>query len=184
MLHLWNNQVITGGKVNVLLVFIVPRPHRTSLRVDAQEIFALKKQTMLALQEKLLGSIAQALRSGKPTFWRRQWHPALVLLPEKSHGLRSLVGCGPWGHESRTCLSDFTFTFHFHALKKEMATYSSVLTWGIPGTGEPDGLPSIRLHRVGQNWSNLAGAAAANLHLNSGSDAKEGRVGLPWWLRW
>ena len=110
MLHLWNNQIITGGKVNVLLVFIVPRPHRTSLRVDAQEIFALKKQTMLALQGKLLGSIAQALRSGKPTFWRRQWHPALVLLPEKSHGLRSLVGCGPWGHEE----SDMSEWLHFH----------------------------------------------------------------------
>ena len=45
--------------------------------------------------------------------------------------------------------SDFTFTFHFHALEKEMATYSSVLTWRIPGTGEPAGLPSMGSHRVG-----------------------------------
>ena len=44
---------------------------------------------------------------------------------------------------SRTRLSDFTFTFHFHALEKEMATYSSVLAWRIPGTGEPGGLPSM-----------------------------------------
>ena len=44
---------------------------------------------------------------------------------------------------SRTQLSDFTFTFHFHALKKEMATHSSVLAWRIPGTGEPGGLPSL-----------------------------------------
>ena len=50
--------------------------------------------------------------------------------------------------KSRTRLSDFTFTFHFHALEKEMATYSSVLAWRIPGTGEPDGLPSMGSHRV------------------------------------
>ena len=51
--------------------------------------------------------------------------------------------------EGRTRLSDFTFTFHFRALEKEMATHSSVLAWRIPGTGEPGGLPSMGLHRVG-----------------------------------
>ena len=61
--------------------------------------------------------------------------------------------------KSRTWLSNFTFTFHFHALEKEMATHSSVLAWRIPGTGEPDGLPSMGLHRVGHDWSNLAAAA-------------------------
>ena len=50
--------------------------------------------------------------------------------------------------KSRTRLSNFTFTFHFHALEKEMATHSSVLAWRIPGTGEPGGLPSVGLHRV------------------------------------
>ena len=58
-------------------------------------------------------------------------------------------------------LSDFTFTFHSHALEKEMATHSSVLAWRIPGTGHPGGLPSMGLHRVGNNWSDLAAAAAA-----------------------
>ena len=53
--------------------------------------------------------------------------------------------------KSRTRLSDFTFTFHFHALEKEMATHSSVLAWRIPGTGEPGGLPSMGSHRVGHN---------------------------------
>ena len=53
--------------------------------------------------------------------------------------------------KSRTRLSVFTFTFHFHVLEKEMATRSSVLAWKIPGTGEPGGLPSIGLHRVGHN---------------------------------
>ena len=51
--------------------------------------------------------------------------------------------------QSRTRLSDFTFTFHFHALEKEMATHSSVLAWRIPGMGEPRGLPSMGSHRVG-----------------------------------
>ena len=57
-------------------------------------------------------------------------------------------------------LSDFTFTFHFQALEKEMATYSSVLAWRIPGTGEPGGLPSMESHRVGHDCSDLAAAAA------------------------
>ena len=52
---------------------------------------------------------------------------------------------------SRTRLSDFTFTFHFHALEKEMATHPSVLAWRIPGTGEPGGLLSLGLHRVGHD---------------------------------
>ena len=64
--------------------------------------------------------------------------------------------------KSRTRLSDFTFTFHFPALEKEMATHSSVLAWRIPGMGEPGG---CRLwgHRVGHDWSALAAAAADNL---------------------
>ena len=63
---------------------------------------------------------------------------------------------------SRTRLSDFTFTFHFHALEKEMATHSSVLAWRIPGTGEPGGLPSMGSHRVGHDWSGLAAVAVFN----------------------
>ena len=62
--------------------------------------------------------------------------------------------------KSRTRLSDFTFTFHFHALEKEMATHSSVFAWRIPGTAEPGGLPSMGSHRVGHNWGDLAVAAA------------------------
>ena len=73
---------------------------------------------------------------------------------------------GPWlaavhgVAKSRTQLSDFTFTFHFHALEKEMATHSGVLAWRIPGTAEPGGLPSMGLHRAGHDWSDLAAAAA------------------------
>ena len=58
--------------------------------------------------------------------------------------------------KSRTQLSNFTLTFHFHALEKEMATHSSVLAWRIPGLGEPGGLPSVGSHRVGHDWSDLA----------------------------
>ena len=63
--------------------------------------------------------------------------------------------------KSQTRLSDFTFTFPFHALEKEMATHSSILAWRIPGTEEPSGLPSVGSHRVRQDWSDLAAAAAA-----------------------
>ena len=63
--------------------------------------------------------------------------------------------------KSRARLSDFTFTFHFHALEKEMATHSSVLAWKIPGTGEPGGRLSMGSHRVRYDWSDLAAAAAA-----------------------
>ena len=83
--------------------------------------------------------------------WRRQWHPNPVLLPGKSHGRRSLVGCSQGVSRNRTRLSDVTFTFHFPALEKEMATHSSVLAWRIPGTVEPGGLPSMGSHRVGHN---------------------------------
>ena len=69
--------------------------------------------------------------------------------PLQSSCLENPMDEGAWWaavHGRR--LSDFTFTFHFHALEKEMATHSSVLAWRIPGTGEPGGLPSVGLHRV------------------------------------
>ena len=68
--------------------------------------------------------------------WKIPW-------AEEPGGLQSM------GLLSQTQLSDFTFTFHFHALEKEMATHSSVLAWRIPGTGKPDGLPSMGSYRVG-----------------------------------
>ena len=66
--------------------------------------------------------------------------------------------------KSGTRLNDFTFTFHFSALEKEMATHSSVLAWRIPGMAEPGGLPSMGLHRVGHDWSDLAAAAAMDIY--------------------
>ena len=64
--------------------------------------------------------------------------------------------------KSRIGLSDFTFTFHFHTLEKEMATHSSILAWRIPGMREPGGLPSMGSHRVGHDWSDLAAAKGWN----------------------
>ena len=90
---------------------------------------------------------------------RRWWHPTPVLLPGNP-----MDGGACWAAvhgvaKSRTRLSDFTFTFHFHALEKELATHSSVLAWRILGMGEPGGLLSMGLHRVGHDWSDLAAAA-------------------------
>ena len=71
--------------------------------------------------------------------------------------LENPMGGGAWWAavhgvvKSRTRLSNFTFTFHFHALEKEMAAHSSVLAWRIPGTGEPFGLPSMGSHRIGHD---------------------------------
>ena len=104
--------------------------------------------------------------------------------------LENLMDGGAWWAavhgvaKSHTWLSDFTFTFHFHALEKEMATHSSVLAWRIPGMGEPGGLPSIGSHRVGHDWSNLA-AAAAHTHIciykaRERGTEREGKVSKTW----
>ena len=69
------------------------------------------------------------------------------LLRTEEPGRLQSMGLRRVGHGTR--LSDFTFTFHFHALEKEMATHLSVLAWRIPGMGEPGGLPSVGSHRVG-----------------------------------
>ena len=82
--------------------------------------------------------------------------PLSEILTQQSRGKEGepafLISClVHWVTKSRTRLSDFTFTFHFHALEMDMATHSSVLAWRIPGTGKPGGLPSMGLHRVGHD---------------------------------
>ena len=80
-----------------------------------------------------------------------------AMAPHSSTRLENPMDGGAWEaavhgiSKSQTRLSDFSFTFHFHALEKEMATHSSVLAWRIPGTGEPDGLLSMGSHRVGHD---------------------------------
>ena len=80
--------------------------------------------------------------------------------------------------KSRTRLSDFTFTFHFHALEKEMATHSSVLAWRVPGMGEPGGLPSMGSHRVRHDWSDLTAEEGFNAISRRGH-----RKGRNWYFR-
>ena len=91
---------------------------------------------------------------------RRQWHPLQYSCLENPMDRGAWKAAVHGVAEGRTRLSDFTFTFHFHALEKEMATHSSVLAWSIPGMQEPGGLPSMGSHRVGHNWSDLAAAVA------------------------
>ena len=101
------------------------------------------------------------------TIRRRQWHPTPVLLPGKSHGWRSLVGCSPWDlgsrrveHDWATSLSLFTL---MHRRRKwqpiPMSLHGESQGW------EPGGLPSMGSHRVGHDWSDLAAAAAAAAHI-------------------
>ena len=122
--------------------------------------------------EKLYLSVLQEATSDK--FWGlvnilkipSNWGVlALTTNPLRYSCLENPMGGGAWWAavhgvaRSQTRLSDFTFTFHIHELEKEMATYSSILAWRIPGTGEPSGLPSMGSHRVGHDWSDLAAAA-------------------------
>ena len=99
--------------------------------------------------------------------WRRK--PTPIATHSSTLAWKNPMDRGAWWAvvygvmKSWTQLSNFTFTFHFHALEKEMATHSSVLAWRIPGTEEPDGLLSMRSHRVGHNWSNLAAAATTTM---------------------
>ena len=94
---------------------------------------------------------------------RRQWQPTPVLLPGKSHGWRSLVGCSPWDH----CLLDKTERLHFHfslsGIGERNGNTLQCSCLEKPGMGEPGGLPSMGSHRVGHDCCDLAAAVAACL---------------------
>ena len=98
-----------------------------------------------------ISGVAQSWTQLKRLGRRRQWQPTPVLLPGKSHGRRSLVGCSPWGRSE----SDTTERLHFHyslsCIGEGNGTRPSVLAWKIPGMVEPDGLLSMGSHRVGHN---------------------------------
>ena len=91
---------------------------------------------------------------------RRQWHPTPVLLPGKSHGRRSLVGCSPWDHWEWDTTEWLHFHFSLSCIGEGNGNPLQYSCWRIPGTGEPGGLPSMGSHRVGHDWSYLAAAAA------------------------
>ena len=87
---------------------------------------------------------------GSCTYWkRRQWHHTPVLLPGKSHGQRSLVGCSLWGREESDRTERLHFLFSLSCIGEGNGNPLRVLAWRIPGTGEPGELPSMGSHRVG-----------------------------------
>ena len=96
-------------------------------------------------------------------FWRRQWHPTPVLLPGKSRGRRAWWAAVHGVAMSRTWLSNFTFTFYFHALEKEMATHSSVLAWRIPRDG-------------GAWWAAVCGVAQSRTRLKRLSSSNDSKI--------
>ena len=92
---------------------------------------------------------------------RSRWHPTPVLLPGKSHGQRSLVGCSPWGCQESDTTERLHFDFSLSCVGEGNGNPLRVLAWRIPGMGEPGGLLSVGSHRVGRDWSDSAAAAAA-----------------------
>ena len=106
------------------------------------------------------------LRLSRLQFRRRQWQPTPVLLPGKSHGRRSLVGCSPWGREE----SDMTERLHFHfslsCIGEGNGNPLQCSCLENPREGEPGARPSMGSNRVGHDWSDLAAAAAAAADFN------------------
>ena len=92
---------------------------------------------------------------------RRPWHPTPVLLPGKFHGWRSLVGCSPWGREESDTTERPHFHFSFSCIGEGNGNSLQCSCLEDPRDGEPGGLPSMRSHGVGHDWSDLAAAAAA-----------------------
>ena len=131
----WNPCFIAGGNVNCILMCI-PKCTCCGKWYDLWKNFKLLYGPAILL----LGIYQKAMATQSSTLaWKMPW-------TEEPSRLQSMG--------SR--LSDFTFTFLFHALEGETATHSSILAWRIPGTEEPSGLPSVGSHRVGHDWSNLA----------------------------
>ena len=135
-----------------VILFLLSHPHLFTLTVKA------KPETPSLLLKSIITSLGRVSREANGT-------------PLQYSCLENPMDGGAWWAavhaKGQTRLSDFTFTFHFHALEKEMATHSSVLAWRIPRMGEPGGLPSMGSHRVRHGWSDLA-AAAERVSLSSG----------------
>ena len=119
-----------------------------------------------------VGNLGRALLSGREGNGTPLQHSCLENPMDRGAWWAAVPGVA----KTRTQLSDFTFTFHFPALEKEMATHSSVLAWRIPGTVESGGLPSIGSHRAGHDWSDWAAASQWHRwgHL----------LVLMWWRGW
>ena len=106
-------------------------------------------------------SKAIELNNSRDTIQRRQWHPTPVLLPGKSHGGRSLVGCSPWGHYQSDMTERLHFDFSLSCIGEGNGNPLQCSCLENPRDGEAWWLPSMGSHRVGHDWSDLAAAAAA-----------------------
>ena len=134
--------ILGGSKICLLLYGLTHLPCVSLVRADGDCSHEIKR--CLLLGRKVMSNLDSLFREGNCT-------------PLQYSCLESPMDGGAWWAavhgvaKSRTRLSDIPFTFHFHALEKEVATHSSVLAWRIPGTAEPGGLPSMGLHRVGHD---------------------------------
>ena len=108
------------------------------------------------------GSFSIMVSSGY-IYQRRQWHPTPVLLPGKSHGWRSLVGCSPWGRKESETTERLHFHFSLSCMGEGNGNPLQCSCLENPRDRKPGGLPSMESHRVGQDWSDVAAAAAATL---------------------
>ena len=114
---------------------------------ETLQCFSSAKQKQLLYLHIVIIKWAKVLRAPSEPSWHPLQHSCLENPMDRGACWAAVHGVA----QSRTRLSDFTFTFHFHTLEEEMATHSSVLAWRIPGTGEPGGLPSMGSHRVGHD---------------------------------
>ena len=110
--------------------------------------------------------------------WRRKWQPTPVFLPGKSHGLRGLVGCSPWGCKELDTLSDFTFTFHFSCIGEGNGNPLQCSCLENPGMGEPGGLPSMGVTQSRTRLKWLSGSSSS-LYLGASLCGLVGVVCLP-----
>ena len=123
--RIWNSSAGIQSPPLALVIVMLPKAHLTSHS-------RMPGSRWVITPSWLSGSWITFLYSSSVLFpWRTKWQPTPVSLPGESHGRRSLVGYSPQVAKSRTRLSDFTFTFQFHALEKEVATHSSILAWKI-----------------------------------------------------
>ena len=148
--ELWTNDLPKASPSNTITSGIKVPAYEFWGDTNMQTIAYLTKRSEILGRLRPLGNLGTS-REG---FRRRQWHPTPVLLPGKSHGWGAWKAAVHGVARSRTQLSDFTFTFYFPALEKEMATHSSILAWEIPWTQETGSLPPIRSQKSRTRLSN------------------------------
>ena len=126
---------MTERHLEDIMLSEINQTERQTLHDLTCEILNKTNKTFIVTENRML-------TRSKGEIWIKGYQPSVI---------RGENSRDPKYARRQTRLSDFTFTFHLHALEKEMATHSSVLAWRIPGTGEPGGLPSMGSHRVGQD---------------------------------